>query len=164
MRLSYEDLSRSGGADLGVSRPFLVDQERIDRFADLTEDHQWIHVDRALAAKSRFGSTIAHGYLTLSLVAAVLSELLVVRDAAFAVNYGLDRVRFPAPLRSGASVVGTARVVAATSLPGCVQVVVRVEMREGPADKPVCVADSVLRFYQSLPEEGHDSRTHPAYH
>jgi len=164
MRLSYGDLLNAGGTDLGRSRSFLVDQSRIDAFADLTEDHQWIHVDRVLAAKSQFGSTIAHGYLTLALVAPVISELLVVQDCAFAVNYGLDKVRFPAPLPSGSMVTGDARIVDATGQPGSVQVVVRVEMRSDAAPRPVCVANSVIRFFGANPYEGHDNRTHPAYH
>jgi len=99
-----DDLPTLVGQRLGPSRELLVDQARIDQFAQATDDYQWIHVDPVLAAASPFGGTIAHGYLTLSLLVPLWQDLLTVEGAGFAVNYGLDKVRFPAPLRSGTSI------------------------------------------------------------
>lgn len=164
MRLLYEDLPSATGQVLGISRGFTLRQPDINAFADLTQDHQWIHVDPVLAAKSSFGGTIAHGYLTLALVAPVISELFVVPDAPYAINYGLNRVRFPSPMPSGAEVRGGATVVEVEPMEGCTQVVIRVEMRIADVPKPVCVADSVLRFFKPGASSPHDVRTHPAYH
>lgn len=136
------------GADLGVTGWEDVEQARVDRFADATGDHQWIHVDveRALA-ESPFGGPIAHGYLTLSLVNLFLPQLLTVDGASMGVNVGLDRVRFPAPVPVGSRVRGRGEVLAAEEAKGGVQVTVRVTVEVEGADKPACIADTVSRFF-----------------
>jgi acyl dehydratase len=142
------------GADLGTTGWVELGQDRIDRFADATGDHQWIHVDVERAtAESPFGGPIAHGYLTLSLVNLFLPELLEVGGVSMGVNVGLDKVRFPAPVPSGARVRGSGTVVSAEEAKGGVQVVVRVTVEvEGPvpgepAGRPACVADTISRFF-----------------
>lgn len=140
------------GADLGTTDWVEVTQDRIDRFADATGDHQWIHVDVERArAESPFGGPIAHGYLTLSLVNLFLPDLLEVQGASMGVNVGLGQVRFPSPVPSGALVRGVGQVVEASEQKGGVQVVVRVAVEvQGPdgepVGKPACVADTISRF------------------
>jgi acyl dehydratase len=147
MRVTLQELVGLGEVDLGVSGPVLVTQERIDAFGYATEDLQWVHVDPERAANGPFGTTIAHGYLTLSLVSNVLLGLLDVTDANAAINYGLDRVRFPAPVRVGSQVRGTGRLLTATEVAGGVQTSTRVTMLVEGVDRPVCVADVLTRFY-----------------
>jgi len=135
------------GADLGTTDWIVVTQERIGEFADATGDHQWIHVDVERAqAESPFGGPIAHGYLTLSLVNLFLPELLEVRGASMGVNVGLEQVRFPTPVPSGARIRGRGQVVSAEEAKGGVQVVVRVAVEVEGVEKPACVADTVSRF------------------
>lgn len=135
------------GTDLGHSGWVAVDQPRIDAFADATEDRQWIHVDEARAADGPFGSTIAHGYLTLLLVSVFLFDLLAVRDATSIVNYGLDKVRFPAPVPSGSRVRGLGTLVDVQDLGASVQTTTRVTIEREGGRRPVCVADVLTRFY-----------------
>jgi acyl dehydratase len=135
------------GADLGVSQAITIDQDRIDGFARVTEDHQWIHTDSRRAAAGPFGTTIAHGYLTLSLVAPLMGQLLQVRGISMAVNYGLERVRFPSPVPVGSALRARARVLSVDDVPGGLQVVNRITVEIPDAPKPACVADSVVRFY-----------------
>ena len=147
LKTRLADLSDHCGADLGISAWITVDQDRIDAFADATQDRQWIHVDRARAADGPFGTTIAHGYLTLSLVSRFLLDLLVVTDAGSAVNYGLDRVRFPSPVLSGADVRGSGELVDVRLLDGGgVQTTTRVTVQTGEGSKPAAVADVLTRF------------------
>jgi len=133
--------------DLGTTEWRGMTQERVDAFADVTDDHNFIHVDPERASQTPFGGTIAHGFLTLSLVAPVTMELLAVTDAAMAINYGLDKVRFPAPLPVGAYFRGSARITEVRPIEGGVQVHVSatVEVRDQP--KPAAVAECVLRYY-----------------
>ncbi|MFZ4519167.1 MAG: MaoC family dehydratase [Microthrixaceae bacterium] len=141
------------GADLGTTDWVEVTQDRIGLFADATGDHQWIHVDVERArAESPFGGPIAHGYLTLSLVNLFLPQLLEVRNTSMGVNVGLEQVRFPSPVPSGARIRGRGEVAAASEEKGGVQVVVRVTVEvEGPdgqvTAKPACVADTISRFF-----------------
>lgn len=151
---SPADLLQLVGADLGTTDWVTLGQDRVDRFAEATGDHQWIHVDVERArAESPFGGPVAHGYLTLSLVNLFLPDLLEVRGASMGVNVGLDTVRFPAPVPSGSRVRGAGTVVAASEEKGGVQVVVRVAVQvEGdvpgqPQDRPACVADTISRFF-----------------
>lgn len=135
------------GADLGTTDWVVVTQERIGEFADATGDHQWIHVDVERArTESPFGGPIAHGYLTLSLVNLFLPELLEVRGASMGVNVGLEQVRFPTPVPSGARIRGRGQVVSAEEAKGGVQVIVRVTVEVEGVEKPACVADTVSRF------------------
>jgi acyl dehydratase len=140
------ELLASTGADLGTTAWVEIGQDRIDGFADATGDHQWIHVDPVRAAAGPFGATIAHGYLTLSLVNLFLPDLLRVQGATHGVNYGLDRVRFPAPVPVGSRLRGHGMIVSAEQVRTGVQVVVRVSVQIEGADRPACVADTISRF------------------
>jgi acyl dehydratase len=122
-------------------------QERVNQFADATDDHQFIHVDVERAKETPFGGTIAHGYLTLSLVAAVMGELMHVSDAKMAINYGLDRVRFPAPLPVGKRWRGSAEIVEVNEVPGGLQVKSRCTVEVEGGEKPACVAETLTRIY-----------------
>lgn len=136
------------GQHLGYSEWVVVDQERIDRFADATEDHQWIHVDAGRAEKGRFGTTIAHGYLTLSLVPWLLGQVIQVRGAAYSLNYGCNKVRFPAPVPAGSQLRLGASVAAVERVDGGVQVAFDVTLEVRDATKPSCAAQVVNRFYR----------------
>lgn len=135
------------GQHLGTSDWVVVDQERIDRFADATGDHQWIHVDPERAKAGPFGTTIAHGYLTLSLVPMLLSEVVRVSGVAFGVNYGCNRVRFPAPVPAGSAVRLAATLASVEDVPGGVQVAMDVTVEVRNAPKPSCAAQVVFRYY-----------------
>ena len=136
------------GAEFGPSSWVEVSQERIDAFAEATGDHQWIHVDRERAAAGPFGTTIAHGYLTLSLIPAMSYEVVPSRDGAMGINYGLNRVRFPAPVPSGSRVRGTFRVESMDEFDGGVQTTMTATIEREGGDKPVCVAEVVFRTYR----------------
>jgi acyl dehydratase len=133
------------GQELGPTAWFEVDQERIDLFARATDDPQWIHVDPARAAEGPFGTTIAHGFLTLSLCVPLMSQTLRLTDYKMGVNYGVNKVRFPSPVPSGSRIRATFTVQSVEEVPGGEQgVVLAVIEREG-GEKPVCVAELVLR-------------------
>ena len=135
------------GADLGTTDWVGVTQDQIDLFAEATGDHQWIHVDVERAtAESPYGAPIAHGYLTLSLVNLFLPQLLTVNGASMGVNVGLDKVRFPTPVRVDSRIRGRGEIVGVDEVKGGVQVVVRVTVEVEGSDKPACVADTVSRF------------------
>ena len=135
------------GQKLGASDWLAIEQARVNQFADATGDHQWIHVDPERAKSGPFGATIAHGYLTLSLVNSFLPQLLEVRGVSMGVNYGCDRVRFPSPVRVGSRVRGVGEVVAAEEVKGgAVQVTVRVSVEVEGSDRPACVVDTISRF------------------
>lgn len=135
------------GQVLGTSNWIVVDQARIDGFADTTDDRQWIHVDPARAAAGPFGGTIAHGFLTLSLLPRMLAGAFEVADVQRGVNYGLDRARFPAPVRSGSSLRGHFRLAAYTPIEGGAQLALDVTVEIAGQPKPACFAESLLRFY-----------------
>jgi acyl dehydratase len=145
---TIDDLGSMVGRHLGYSDYLLVDQERIDRFADATGDHQWIHVDPERAASGPFGTTIAHGYLTLSLVPLLLAQVLRVEGVAFGLNYGSNKVRFPAPVPAGSEVRLGALLASADEVEGGVQVVLDVALEVRGAEKPSCAAQVVLRYYR----------------
>jgi acyl dehydratase len=136
------------GTDLGTTDWFTLTQDRIDLFADATDDHQWIHVDPARAAQGPFGGCIAHGYLTLGLANKFLPQLVAYDRLKMGVNYGCEKVRFPAPVRAGARIRGRGEVVAAEPVKGDgVQVTVRVTVEIEGSDKPGCVVDTISRLY-----------------
>jgi len=136
------------GTKLGESAWLEVTQDRVDTFADATDDHQWIHVDPARAKQGPFGGPIAHGYLTLSLVNRFLPEIVVVEDIAMGVNYGVDKVRFPAPVRVGARIRGVGELVESErQKDGSVQAKIRVTVEIEGAAKPACVAETISRYY-----------------
>jgi acyl dehydratase len=135
------------GTDLGHSDWIEVPQSDIDLFARATHDEQWIHVDVERAKSGPFGGTIAHGYLTLSLLIPLWSELLAFEQIGMAVNYGLNKVRFPAPVPAGSKLRLRATVAEVTDLGGGVQAVIDATMEREGADKPVCIAQMVHRYY-----------------
>jgi acyl dehydratase len=137
------------GEEFGPSSWIVVDQERITAFADATGDHQWIHVDPERAAQGPFGQTIGHGYLTLSLVPAMSYEVLPRQDGGMGINYGLNKVRFPAPVPSGSKVRGTFRVERVEESDWGSQSTYTVTIEREGGDKPVCVAEVVFRHYAS---------------
>ncbi len=140
-------LRERAGTHLGYTDWEQMTQERVNQFADVTGDHQFIHVDVERAKQTPFGGTIAHGYLTLSLIAPITQQLLRVTDATAAINYGLDRVRFPAPLPVGAEWRGGAEIVEVNEVGGGLQVTLRGTVEVRGAEKPACVADCLVRLY-----------------
>ncbi|GAA3382561.1 MaoC family dehydratase [Cryptosporangium minutisporangium] len=143
---SPDQLEQAVGADLGTSDWLLITQERIDRFADATDDHQWIHVDPVRAQAGPFGAPIAHGYLTAALLPALMRQIFRV-EARMAVNYGLNKLRFPAPVRVGSSVRAAVRLVEVTKVAEAVQVVSTATVEIQGEPKPAVVAETVGRFY-----------------
>jgi acyl dehydratase len=144
---SIDALRDAIGKDLGYSDWVTIDQARINQFADATGDHQWIHVDPERAAQGPFKTTIAHGYLTLSLLPALTSGLVRVDGIRMGVNYGVNKVRFPAPVPVDSRVRARVEIVSVEDVGGGVQVTSRVTIEREGGDKPVCVAESVARFY-----------------
>src|ERR1700679_2380851 len=140
-------LSGLVGKHPGYTPWSVMDQDRVNLFADATDDHQYIHVDVEKAKESPFGGTIAHGYLTLSLVAPVMGRLLRVTDARTGVNYGLDRVRFPAPPPVGAEWAGGAELPQVSEVAGGVQFKPRVTVEVEGSERPAMVAESIVRMY-----------------
>jgi acyl dehydratase len=136
------------GADLGASEWLTIEQTRIDRFAEATGDFQWIHVDPVKAKDGPFGKTVAHGYLTFSLINMFLPELFRAEGMTMGINYGTDRLRFPAPVPVGSRVRAVGQLVKVDPLPGnAVQTTVRVAIEIEGSDKPGCVADILGRYY-----------------
>ena len=140
-------LRERAGTHVGYSDWQEMTQERVNRFADATDDHQFIHVDVERAKETPFGGTVAHGYLTLSLMAAIMGELLKVSGVKMGVNYGTDRVRFPAPLPVGAQFRGGGEIVEVNEVPGGVQVKSKCTIEVQGSEKPVCVAECLVRLY-----------------
>lgn len=144
--LAYDELPGCLDAQFGPTEWSAVTQPQVAGFADLTRDHQWIHVDEERAKAGPFGATIAHGYLTLSLVPYFLGQLFEVSGIRMAVNYGLEKVRFPAPVPVGSRVRATAKVVDVQAREGTTHLTARVTVECDAAGKPVCVADVVILF------------------
>jgi acyl dehydratase len=140
---SFTDLI---GKELGPTEWLELDQERIDRFADATGDHQWIHVDPERAAAGPFGTTVAHGYLTLSLLPLLMKDALDLTGYSMGINYGVNKMRFPAPVPSGSRVRATFTVQSVEDVPGGEQGVVLATVEREGGDKPVCVAELVARM------------------
>ena len=136
------------GAEFGPSSWIDVPQEKIDAFAEATGDHQWIHVDPERAAAGPFGTTIGHGYLTLSLLPAMSYEVVPRQEGGIAVNYGLNRVRFPAPVPSGSRVRGTFQVASVEEADWGFQATMTATIEREGGEKPVCVAELVFRYYR----------------
>jgi acyl dehydratase len=146
-----DDLRGAVGEHLGYSDWLLITQAQVTAFADATGDHQWIHVDPERAATGPYGATIAHGYLMLSLLPRLCAEVYRVDGVALAVNYGLNRVRFPAPVPTGSEVRAGLRVVAVNETPGGVGVTCEATVEVRGAPKPSCVAETVTRLYFPTP-------------
>jgi acyl dehydratase len=142
-----QDLTGAEGTQLGPTEWVAIDQARVDGFAEVTEDRQWIHVDVERAKAGPFGGTIAHGYLTMSLVNHFLPQLIEVRGFSHAVNVGADRLRFLNPVRVGARIRGRGEIVGVEEVKGAVQSVIRVTVEIEGEDKPACVVDTISRYY-----------------
>jgi acyl dehydratase len=141
------ELAQAVGTHLGYSDWLEITQERVDRFADATGDHQWIHIDPERAAKGPFGGTIAHGYLTMSLVNLFLPQIVLVRGISMGVNYGADKLRFPAPVRVGKRVRGGGELLKVEEVKGgAVQATIRVTVEIEGGDRPACVVETISRF------------------
>ncbi len=140
------DLASYVGKELGTSSWVDVDQDRINAFADATDDHQWIHVDAERAKDGPFGGTIAHGYLTLSLLIPMWTDILEVGDVHTMLNYGLNKVRFPSPVPSGSKIRARATLASFEAIPGGAQLAVDILVERQGGDKPACVAQLVLRY------------------
>lgn len=144
---SIDDFAAAAGEELGVSQWCAVDQARIDLFADATDDHQWIHVDPERSADGPFGGTIAHGFLTLSLLPKFLHDIYAVEGVAMAVNYGLDKVRFISPVPEGSKVRGRSVLDSTKKLDGAVQGVVTTTIEIDGQERPAATVTSIVRYF-----------------
>ena len=144
---SPRDLIGQEGTQLGPTDWLAIEQDRVNGFADVTGDHQWIHVDVERAKAGPFGGTIAHGYLTMSLVNFFLPDLIEVRGFSHAVNVGADRLRFLSPVKVGSRIRGVGEIVLVEEVKGAIQSVVRVTVEIEGSDKPACVVDTISRYF-----------------
>jgi acyl dehydratase len=144
---TLDDLAALVGQEFARSDPIVVDQARIDAFARATDDHQWIHVDPGRAAASPFGTTIAHGFLTLSLLAPMTYSAFAVEGVRMGLNYGTNRVRFPAPVPAGSVLTARFKLLAFERIDGGAQLIVEATVEREGSSKPVCVAEQVVRQY-----------------
>ncbi|GIH62701.1 MaoC family dehydratase [Microbispora siamensis] len=143
-----DEIKALAGKDLGHSGWLQITQDRVNTFADATDDHQWIHVDPGRAKDGPFGGPIAHGYLTLSLVIPLFTELLEIRGVKMSVNYGLEKVRFPSPVKVGGKIRLAAVVVSVEDVPGDgVQMLLDFTVETDGSAKPACVARVIYRHY-----------------
>lgn len=144
---NVEELKQGVGSHLGFSEWWEITQERVDLFADATDDHQFIHVDPERAAQTPFGGPIAHGFLTLSMGIPLLQQIIQLEGVRMGVNYGVNKVRFPAPVPVGSKLRAGASIVSVDDVPGGVQLVLDVTFEIQGGEKPVCVAQTVSRYY-----------------
>ena len=145
---TFEQLRNMGQTDLGTSDWLTIGQERVNQFAEATEDHQWIHVDAGRASQGPYGTTIAHGYLTLSLVPRLLEDLFVIADKVRGTNYGLDRARFTSPVPVGSQVRMTGRLMEVTArADGGLQYKVAVALHVREQERPALVAEVIYLVY-----------------
>jgi acyl dehydratase len=142
-----EELKAATGEDLGTSEWHEIYQDAVNAFADVTGDHQWIHIDTERAKDTPFGGTIVHGYFTLALAPVLGAEIVSFSGFNFVLNYGLGKVRFPAPLPVGSKVRGSVKISSVEDVPGGVQVTQVMTFEREGGDKPVCVAETLARFY-----------------
>lgn len=140
------DLKDAVGEEVGVSDWLEITQERVNTFADATGDHQWIHVDEEKAAGGPFGRTIAHGYLTLSLLAPFMQETYEVKERKMGVNYGLNKVRFPSPVPVGSRIRARNTLKAVEDVAGGIQATFVVTVELEGSEKPACVAEALVRL------------------
>ncbi len=144
---SADQLHELVGQELGVTPWLEMTQARVDRFAEATDDHQWIHVDPVRAKEGPFGGCIAHGYLTLAMAGSSFLEQIVRVECKMGVNYGTDKVRFPAPVKVGARIRGRGTLVSTEAVPRGVQGVIRVTVEIEGSDRPACVVDTISRYF-----------------
>ena len=142
-----EELEAKVGCHLGYSGWHTVSQEQVDLFAEATGDHQWIHVDHERAKSGPFGTTVVHGYLTISLLPALLAEILEIEGPRFVVNYGINRLRFPSPVPVGSGVRLGATLISLEAFEGGRQTTLNCVFEVAGSSKPSCVADVVFRYY-----------------
>jgi acyl dehydratase len=144
-----DSLKQFLGKEIGVSEWLTVTQERITQFAEATEDRQWIHLDGGRAEReSPFGTTIAHGFLTLSLISRFMKDVIQVRSGVgMAINYGLNRVRFPSPVRAGSKIRARVVLLSVKEVPGAYETAFSVTVESDGGEKPCCVAECVVRYY-----------------
>jgi acyl dehydratase len=144
-----DSLNEYVGKEIGVSEWITVTQERITQFAEATEDRQWIHLDRERSEReSPYGTPIAHGFLTLSLLSRFMKDVIEVRGGVkMAVNYGLNRVRFPSPVRAGAKIRARTTLLSVKEVPGAYETTFSVTVESEGGAKPCCVAESIVRYY-----------------
>ena len=146
--LTVEELEAEVGKEVAVSEWMVLSQERVNQFAEATDDPQWIHIDVERAKReSPFGGTIAHGYMTLSLIPALFESVVELPAGKMSINYGLNKVRFPSPMLVGGRLRGRFKLLAIEPMDGCVQSIWQMTIEREGSDKPVCVAESVLRKY-----------------
>ena len=143
-----EELKAAEGQVLGTSDWHEVTQADVDAFADVTGDHQWIHVDVERAKETPFGGTIAHGYFTLSLIPLLSRQVFGMEGFTFALNYGLNRVRFPSPMPVGGKIRCTVKVAEVQEIPGGAQTTMEMTLEREGGEKPVCVAETLVRAYE----------------
>ena len=141
---TFDDVSAAAGEELGTSDWLTIDQDRVNAFADATGDHQWIHVDVERAKEGPFGGTIAHGYLTLSLVPMFAAQIFSLETPGARLNYGVNKVRFPAPLTVGSRIRCTASLGEVTDIPAGKQMITKYVVEVEGEDKPACVAETVV--------------------
>jgi acyl dehydratase len=144
---SLDELGKAIGEQLGYSDWHTVTQDQINAFADATGDHQWIHIDPEAAAKGPFGTTIAHGFLTLSLIPMLAVQVSRVNGIRMGVNYGLNKVRFPAPVPVGSKLRAGVKILSFAEIKGGAQAVNEVTIEREGGEKPCCVAETVVRYY-----------------
>jgi acyl dehydratase len=135
------------GKTLGPTEGMVITQERINQFADATGDHQWIHVDEEKAASGPFGATVAHGYLTLSLAAKFMPELIEVHNVSMGVNYGTEKTRFPSPVRVGSTISASGEILSVEEQKGGIKCVIQVTITAEGADRPACIVDTISVFF-----------------
>lgn len=146
--ISLEDLKARVGQEIAVTDWLLITQERVQQFADATGDHQWIHLDQARATKeSPYGGTIAHGFLTLSLLSQFMKQALDVRGLRMTINYGLNRVRFPAPVKVGTNIRGRFTLFSLKDVEGGAEAAYQATLQADGSEKPCCVAEWIVRYY-----------------
>jgi acyl dehydratase len=145
-----DSLKEYVGKEIGASEWLTITQERIAQFAEATEDRQWIHLDRERAEKeSPFGTTIAHGFLTLSLISRFMKDVIQVRSGVgMAINYGLNRVRFPAPVRASSEIRARVTLLSVKEVSGALEAVFSVTVESEGSEKPCCVVESIVRYYR----------------
>lgn len=145
-----DSLKEYVGKEIGVSDWLTITQERIAQFAEATEDRQWIHLDRERAEReSPYGTTIGHGFLTLSLISRFMKDVIQVRGGTgMTVNYGLNRVRFPSPLRAGSKIRARVTLLSVKEVPGAYETSFSVTIESEGSEKPCCVAESIVRYYR----------------
>src|SRR5271156_4288317 len=144
---SFEALPNLVGQEIGVSDWLVIDQDRINKFADATGDHQWIHVDVEKAKTGPFGSTVAHGFLTLSLTNLFLPQLIEVRGISMGINYGLNKIRFPAVVPAGSRIRGKGELISVENQKGAIQSIIRITVEVEGNAKPACIAEAISLWY-----------------